>query len=196
MKRTLYRSLSLSRAKRMGSAASCDQVLRWGCYDKSLLCWKDLNVSTKLNTPEQVRYTARHYEICWGEKKSGIYRPTTQLGLINYQFLHRALFQPFSFYWKWVVQEQKLWLIMSFFSLRVQAGYKTLGLIKRKICGHTPLFRGVVLRETAAEDLCWGIQWPDGVNVRRWGWKGPSSQDLGCFLIFKGGKKRIDLQLN
>lgn len=156
MKRTLYRSLSLSRAKRMGSAASCDQVLRWGCCDKSLLCWKDLNVSTKLNTPEQVWCTARHYEICWGEKKSGIYRPTTQLGLINYQFFHRALFQPFSFYWKWVVQEQKLWLIMSccfFFSLRVQAGYKTLGLIKRKICGRTPLFRGVVLQETCAEEF-------------------------------------------
>lgn len=116
MKRTLYRSQSLSRAKRMGSAASCDQVLGRGCCDKSelpLLCWKDLNVSTKLNTPEQVRYAARHYEICWGEKKSSIYRPATQLGLIKHQFLHRALFQPFSFYWKWVVQEQKLWLIMS-----------------------------------------------------------------------------------
>lgn len=193
MKRTLYRSLSLSRAKGMGSAASCDQVLWWGCCDKSLLCWKDLNVSTKLNTPEQVRYTARHYEICWGEKKSGIYRLTTQLGLINYQFLHGALFQPFSFYWKWVVQEQKLWLIMSccFFSLRVQAGYKTLGLIKRKICGPTPLFRGVVLRKSAAEDLCWGIPWPDGVNAPRWGWKGLSSQDIvWVVFLFLRAKKR------
>lgn len=40
-----------------------------------------------------------------------------------------------------------------FFSLRVQAGYKTLGLIKRKICDHTLPFRSVVLRETCAEEF-------------------------------------------
>lgn len=40
------------------------------------------------------------------------------------------------------------------FPLRVQAGYKTLGLIRRQICDRTRLFRIMVLLESPREDLC------------------------------------------
>lgn len=150
----------------MGPSRRVFELERSGCTSPRVSRTWNMSCSRSVKeATEQVHNASLCCEMCWGKKYGslGIYRLITWLGLINYQFLPQRIVSEFfkiSFIENGLCKNKSHdWWWVS--SLRVDACYKILGLIRRQRCDHSRLFSIMPLQETSLEkEMCWGTQWP------------------------------------